>query len=143
VGGYNYLENQFLDDEEFLSAGIGVQWALFDGGQTRKRAAALDRTGRATEDQRRDVESLIALQVRQAWLGVAESQERMKVSATAVEQAEENLRIAREQYGSGLGTQTQLLQAEALRVNALGNRDNATLDAGLARLTLARAVGAL
>jgi len=143
VGGYNYLENQFLDDEEFLSAGIGVQWALFDGGQTRKRAAALDRTGRATEDQRRDVESLIALQVRQAWLGVAESQERMKVSATAVEQAEENLRIAREQYGSGLGTQTQLLQAEALRVNALGNRDNATLDAGLARLQLARAVGAL
>jgi outer membrane protein TolC len=143
VGGYNYLENQFLDDEEFLSAGIGVQWALFDGGQTRKRAAALDRTGRATEDQRRDVESLIALQVRQAWLGVAESQERMKVSATAVEQAEENLRIAREQYGSGLGTQTQLLQAEALRVNALGNRDNATLDASLARLRLARAVGAL
>jgi outer membrane protein TolC len=143
VGGYNYLENQFLDDEEFLSAGIGVQWALFDGGQARKRAAALDRTGRATEDQRRDVESLIALQVRQAWLWVAESQDRMKVSATAAEQAEENLRIAREQYGSGLGTQTQLLQAETLRVQALGNRDNATLDANLARLRLARAVGAL
>jgi outer membrane protein len=143
VGGYNYLENRFLDDEEFLSAGIGVQWALFDGGQSRKRAAALDRTGLATGDQRRDVESLIALQVRRAWLAVAESQDRMKVSAAAVEQAEENLRIAREQYGAGLATQTSLLQAESLRVGALGNRDNATLDAGLARLRLARAVGAL
>jgi outer membrane protein len=143
TGGYNYLENQFLDDQEFLSAGIGFQWALFDGGQSRKRAAALDRNGRATEDQRRDVESLIALQVRQAWLSVAEAQDRVKVSAAAVEQSEENLRIAREQYGSGLGTQTQLLQAEALRVNALGNRDNAALDTSLAKLRLARAVGAL
>jgi outer membrane protein len=143
TGGYNYLENQFLDDQEFLSAGIGFQWALFDGGQSRKRAAALERNGRATEDQRRDAESIIALQVRQAWLSVAEAQDRVKVSVAAVEQAEENLRIAREQYGSGLGTQTQLLQAEALRVNALGNRDNAALDAGLARLRLARAVGTL
>jgi outer membrane protein len=143
TGGYNYLENQFLDDQEFLSAGIGFQWALFDGGQSRKRAAALDRNGRASEDQRRDVESLIALQVRQAWLSVAEAQDRVKVSVTAVEQAEENLRIAREQYGAGLGTQTQLLQAEALRVNAVGNRDNAALDASLAKLRLARAVGAL
>jgi outer membrane protein TolC len=143
VGGYNYLENQFLDDEEFLSAGVGVQWALFDGGQSRKRAASLDRTRHATEEQRRDVESLIALQVRQAWLDVEESRDRMKVAASAVEQAEENLRIAREQYGAGLGTQTQLLQAESLRVQALTNRDNATLDAGLARLRLARATGSL
>jgi outer membrane protein len=143
VGGYNYLENQFLDDEEFLSAGVGVQWALFDGGQSRKRAASLDRTRHATEERRRDVESLIALQVRQAWLDVEESRDRMKVAASAVEQAEENLRIAREQYGAGLGTQTQLLQAETLRVQALTNRDNATLDAGLARLRLARATGSL
>ena len=50
---------------------------------------------------------------------------------------------ARERYGAGLGTQTQLLEAETLRVRALSNRDNAVLDAGLARLRLARAVGSL
>ena len=44
---------------------------------------------------------------------------------------------------AGLGTQTQLLLAETLRVQALRNRDDATLDAGLAQLRLARAVGAL
>jgi len=142
-GGYNYLENQFLDDEEFAMAGVGVQWALFDGGQSRKRAAAMERNRRAAEQQRADVESLIALQVRQAWLGVEEARERVQVSADAVEQAEENLRIARERYGAGLGTQTQLLEAETLRVQALSNRDNAVLDASLARLRLARAVGSL
>ncbi len=143
TGGYNYLQNQFLDDEEFLSAGVGFQWALFDGGQSRKRAAALDRNGRATEDQRRDTETLVALQVRQVWLSLAEAQSRVKLSGTAAEQSEENLRIAREQYGAGLGTQTQLLQAETLRVQALTNRDNAILDAGLARIRLARAIGSL
>jgi len=142
-GGYNYLENRFLDDEEFAMAGVGVQWALFDGGVSRKRAAALERSRRATEEQRADVESLIALQVRQAWLDVDETQQRVRVTADAVGQAEENLRIARERYGVGLGTQTQLLEAETLRVQALTNRDNAALDAGLARLRLARAVGSL
>jgi len=142
-GGYNYLENQFLDEEAVAMAGVGVQWALFDGGQTRKRAAALERNRRASEEQRADVESLIGLQVRQAWLGVEETQQRVRVTADAVGQAEENLRIARERYGAGLGTQTQLLEAETLRVQALTNRDDAVLDAGLARLRLARAVGSL
>jgi outer membrane protein TolC len=120
-----------------------VQWALFDGGQARKRAAALERSKRATEQQRADAQSLIELQVRQTWLDVSETQQRIRVTADAVEQSEENLRIARERYGAGLGTQTQLLEAESLRVQALTNRDNAVLDAGLARLRLARAVGAL
>ena len=143
TGAYNYLENTFLDDDDFASVGVGVQWAVFDGGQARKRAAALDRSRRATEQQRADVESLIALQVRQSWLDVEETRQRIQVTADAVDQAEENLRIARERYGAGLGTQTQLLEAESLRVQALTNRDNAVLDAGLAKLKLARAVGSL
>ena len=142
-GGYQYLENQFLDDETIGMAGIGVQWALFDGGQSRKRAAALDRNRRATEQQRADAASQIELQVRQAYLGIQESRQRVIVTAQAAEQADENLRIARERYTAGLGTQTQLLQAETLRVQALRNRDDASLDAGLAQLRLARAVGAL
>jgi len=142
-GGYQYLENQFLDDETVGMAGIGVQWAMFDGGQSRKRAAALDRNRRATELQRADAASQIELQVRQAWLGIDEARQRVEVNARAAEQAEENLRIARERYTAGLGTQTQLLGAESLRVQALRNRDEATLDASLARLRLARAIGAL
>ena len=142
-GGYQYLENQFLDDETVGMAGIGVQWAMFDGGQSRKRAAALERNRRAMEQQRADASSQIELQVRQAYLGIQESRQRVEVTAQAAEQAEENLRIARERYTAGLGTQTQLLEAETLRVQALKNRDDATLDAGLAQLRLARAVGAL
>lgn len=143
TGGYNYLENQFLDDDQFAVAGVNVQWALFDGGQSRRRAAAMERNRRAAEERRDDVGSLIALQVRQAWLGADEARQRVGVTAEAAGQAEENLRIARERYGAGLGTQTQLLEAETLRVQALTNRDDAVLDAALAQLRLARAAGSL
>jgi outer membrane protein TolC len=142
-GGYQYLDNQFLDDDTVGMAGIGVQWAMFDGGQSRKRAAALDRNRRASEQQRADAAGLIELQVLQAYLGIAEARERVAVTAQAAEQADESLRIARERYNAGLGTQTQLLEAETLRVRSLRNRYEATLDVDLAQLRLARAVGAL
>ena len=142
-GGYQYLDNQFLEDDTVGMAGIGVQWAMFDGGQSRKRAAALDRNRRASEQQRADAAGLIELQVRQAYLGIAEARQRVAVTAQAAEQADENLRIARERYTSGLGTQTQLLEAETLRVQSLRNSYEATLDVDLAQLRLARAVGAL
>ena len=141
--GYHYLENRFLDDETVGVAGIGVQWALFDGGQTRKRAAALERTRKATQQQRAEAASLVELQVREYWLGVREARERVRVTAEAAAQAEESLRIARERYGAGLGTHTQTLEAETLRVQALGNRDDARLDERLAELRLLRAVGRL
>ena len=83
------------------------------------------------------------MQVRQAWLGLSEARQRVGVTADAAAQADESLRIAQERYRAGLGTQTQLLEAETLRVRALMNRDDATLDASLAQLRLARAVGAL
>jgi outer membrane protein TolC len=142
-GGYQYLRNQFLDDDAVGMAGIGVQWALFDGGQSRKRAAALDRSRKATEQQHADAASLIALQVREAWLGLHEARKRVQVTLNATEQADESLRMARERYGAGLGTQTQVLEAEALRVRALKNRDDAALDAALAELKIARAAGML
>lgn len=142
-GGYQYLENRFLDDETVGMAGIGVQWSLFDGGQARKRAAALERTQRATRERRADAQSLVELQVREAWLDEQAARQRVAVTGGAAEQAVENLRIAQERYGAGLGTQTQLLEAESLRVRALTNRDTAALDVGLARLRLARAVGSL
>ena len=141
--GYHYLENRFLDDETVGVAGIGVQWALFDGGQTRKRAAALERTRKATQQQRAEAASLVELQVREYWLGVREARERVRVTAEAAAQAEESLRIARERYGAGLGTHTQTLEAETLRVQALGNRDDARLDERLAELRLLRAAGRL
>ena len=107
------------------------------------RSASLRQTQRATEHRLVDLRSMIALEVRQAWFTLQEARARTEVARGAVEQAEENLRIANQQYAAGLVNSTRVLEAEALRVQSLGNRENAALDASIAQLRLARTVGRL
>ena len=143
TGGYTHFDNQILDRQDFSSVGVGFTWNLFDGGQARNRAAALRIEGKAQQSRLDDLRSQIALEVRQNWLDVQEAQARVKASREAVSQAQENLRMSRELYGVGLATNTQVLDAVSLQVQAINNRDNAVLDEALSRLRLARAVGEL
>jgi outer membrane protein TolC len=142
-GGWQHLESTVLDREEFSSVGVGFRWTLFDGGQSLNRARSLERAGRAARLRREDAAGLLELQVREAWLGMAEAEARRDATRESVEQAEENLRISRELYGAGLVSNTQVLDAIALRVLAASNRDDAAMDVELARLRLARAIGEL
>lgn len=143
TGGYTHFDNQILDRQDYTMIGVGFTWSLFDGGQSRNRAAALDSASRAQKSRLEDLRSQIELQVRQGWLGVQEAQARVRASAEAVAQADENLRISRELYDTGLATNTQVLDAITLQVNAVNNRDNALLDVSLSSLRLAHAVGSL
>ena len=143
TGEYSHLENEFLDREDFSMVGVGVQWSLFDGGQARHRAAALRNASRAARHRLGDLRSLIELEVREAWLDVQAARARLSASREAVAQAEEILRMTRELYGADLGTNTQVLEAVALRVTATNNHDDAVLDEALTLLQLAHAAGAL
>ena len=143
TGGYMLMENEFLDGDEFWMAGVSFQWNVFDGGQARKRAAALDSRASAITHNRADLASMIALQVRGAWNDRVEAHSRLAVAETAVEQATENLRVVRNRYNAGASTNVEVLDAEALREQSLSNRDNARYEVALAKLRLARSVGTL
>jgi outer membrane protein TolC len=143
TGQYTYLENEFLDRQDFSVVGVGVKWSLFDGGQARHRAAALRSASRAARHRFTDLSSLIELEVRTAWLDVQAAQARVSASREAVAQAVENLRMSRELYAADLGTNTQVLDAVALQITATNNHDDAVLDESLALVRLAHAVGAL
>ena len=143
TGGYMYLENEFLTADKFWMAGVSLNWNLFDGGQSRKRSQAIDSKAAAIGYNRADLETMIALQVRRTWNDRGEADSRMKVAESAVEQANENLRVVRNRYQAGASTNSEVLDAEALREQALSNRDNARFEVELARLRLARAIGAL
>lgn len=143
VAGYNHLENAILDREDFSMVGVGVQWALFDGGQARSRAASLRRAERASSLRVEELDSALRLEVQQARLGVDEAEARYALGRDAVAQAEENLRISRELYTAELVTNTQVLEASALQLAATAQADEADFDRLLARLRLLRAVGDL
>ena len=143
TGGYTSLQNEFLNRDDFWMVGIGVQWNLFDGGQTRKKANALSFRAQALERERANLQSWVELEVRQAWLRLHETRERKRLTERAVEQAEENLRVVRDRYRNGEGTNTEVLDAEMLRALSHSNYDNAHFDARLALYELARGVGRL
>jgi outer membrane protein TolC len=123
--------------------GLGFTWKLFDGGAAASEAAALRARSRAERQRRADLRSRIELAVRAAWLQLAAARAQIEASRAATAQAAENLRISRELYRVGLASNTQVLEAVTLRAEAERNYDDARLDAGLDRLRLAYAVGAL
>ena len=140
TGGYMYLENAFLDADQFWMAGVSFQWNPFNGGRNRNRAAALDRQALAVGYTRSDLATAISLQVRRSWNDQQEAQARTLVADAAVDQAIENLRVVQNRYEAGSSANIEVLDAESLRQQALNNRDNARYDLALAKLRLARAV---
>ena len=142
-GEYAWEENRFQSPEGITSALVGVSWNLFDGGRHRYQAAAISHQAQAVRRLRADLESIIALEVRKAWLDVQETRRRIEVVSEAVQRAEENLRVARTRYENGVGINTEVLDAETLRTQTYRNLDNATYDAVLAVLRLRYATGEL
>jgi len=98
---------------------------------------------RAAEERLADLRSSVRLDVETAFFNREDAAARIHAASAAVAQSEENVRIARELYGSGLGTNNQVLDAETLRVMALTNRDDAAFDVLVSEYRLQRAVGSL
>ena len=143
VGGYGYQQNDYLVDEGQWSIMLGLKWNLFDGGISNHKANSISRQANALQQKYHDFASIISLQVRQAWLDTQETRKRIQVTSEAIAQAEENLKVSRNRYSSGLTTNTEVLDAETLRIKSQYNHANANYDRSLAMLHLKRAIGEL
>ena len=142
-GEYAFEENRYRTPEGIAGAGVGMTWNLFDGGRYRHEAAALMHQAESTRRLLCDLQSRIALEVRRAGLDIRQTRQRLQVTPEAIQRAEENLRVARKRYVAGVGTSTEVLDAEMLRVQARRNRDHALCDAVLAELRLRHATAEL
>ena len=103
----------------------------------------IERKAAAVGHNRADMASMVDLQVRRAWNDRSEAESRLQVAESAVDQASENLRVVRNRYEAGASTNADVLDAEALREQSMSNLDNARFEVELAKLRLARAIGAL
>jgi len=142
-GGYNYQQNKYLVFQDLWSVGLGLKWEIFDGGVTRHNANALIQKADSLISLRNDASSFVALQVRQAYLDLEETLKRVNVTRDAVEQSEENLKVAKDRYREGVGTNTEVLDAETLRTKSYTNYYNAIYDAVAAHIHLRYAAGEL
>ena len=141
-GGYSYQQNRYQLYPGFWSLGLDVQWTVFDG-VSRAEAAAARGQADAAVTRRDELRSIVALEVRQAWLEADTARQRLEVAQQATAQADENLRVARDRYSAGVGIATEVLDAETLRTRSYVNAASASYDRLLALLRLHRAIGDL
>lgn len=123
------------------SIGGSVSWSLWDGGQSREtekvRKASLEA---AKEAQAETIES-VQLGVRQAYLNMKSAEQTIVSTRTAVEEGQENFRIASLRYRSGVGTNVDVLDAETALATARDNYIDALYNYNIAVATLEQQMG--
>ncbi len=142
-GGYDYLQNRYLAHDGQWVVALGLKWNVFDGGSSRNRGSAIELQAVALSEERKDLASVVGLQVRQSWLDIQTTRKRIDVTQSAIAQAEENVRVVRDRYVNGLAPYTEVLDAETARVNSETSHANAVYDAVIAGLRLKHAIGEL
>ena len=143
TGGYLYQQDDYIQPNGITGVMLNVEWNAIDFGRVKNQARELDEKSQALIRLRRDAESMICLEVRQKWIDLQTARERVLVARKTTAQADENLRVARDRYQHQAGTNTEVLDAETLRVQAYTNLYSSTYQAALAALRLRRAVGNL
>ncbi|MCO5168731.1 MAG: TolC family protein [Planctomycetes bacterium] len=111
-GSYNYTSDDFQLNQNWLSGGAAIEWPIFDGGVTYTRLRRQERLIEEAIDRRSEQVDDVVLDVKQAVLNVQEAGQRLEVARRAIQLAEENLRITRDQYGQGLVTSADVLLEE-------------------------------
>jgi outer membrane protein TolC len=123
------------------SVGAMLTVPLFEGNETRAKAARAAADRARVQAYRLAMEEGIRLEVRAAAAGETSASERLRTADAAVGLADEALRIVRERYGEGMAVMVELLGAEAAHTAAQGNRAHAAHDLALARAAVDLASG--
>jgi len=123
------------------SVGLGVSWNIFDSGVTLSKIHGAQAELRSAEETYRDTKDAVALDVRSNYLSLREAEKRIKTTETAVEQAEEDYRIAQLRYQAGVGTNTDVIDASVSLTNAKNNYLQALYDYNTSKTDLQNAIG--
>ena len=141
-GRYDYDHGwRFNDGGGSYTAGVELQWNLWDGQLTRGRVqearAALD----TALEQERKLRLAIDLEIAQARLYLQEAEQRLEVTSRATAQAEESADLTRARFEQGLAISTQLIDAETALTAARVRRAEAEAGRRVAVSALRRALG--
>ena len=93
------------------------------------------------EDSKNQVIDSITLEVRDAYLNMILAEKNTRTAETAIEQAEENLRMFEERYKYQVATQTDVIIAVTFLAQARTNYYGALSDFNIAKAQLERAMG--
>lgn len=146
MGGYTYtnggeLAGKRLLDNGAATVGIGVKVPLFNFGEgTNKVRSAKAKQVMAQMDQANLNEQMM-LEQQQALNNLDEAQREVTLTTTALTQAEENMRLSRQQYEVGYETLSDYLESQAIWQQAYASKVEAQCQLVLASYKYLKSVG--
>jgi outer membrane factor, OMF family len=123
---YNFT-NTFADNlsitgyADGYNLGARMRWRFFDGGIAKARADQETRNIEIDETNFGNQRNQIRLQIESSYNTLIANQENIKTTETAVITATESLRLARLRFQAGVGTQTDVINAQRSLTEARGN----------------------
>lgn len=137
------LNDDFQDDFDIsddYSVGLNLQWRLFDGGAARASAEQAEKDIESAETQFADQRNQIRFAVEQAYFGLQANKRNIGTATKEVELAEESLRLARLRFQAGVGTQTDVIDAQTQLTTARGSLLSSIIDYNQSYIDLIRQV---
>ena len=147
-GSYNVLGQNSENPDPFVARGwadgyaiqANLTWSIFDGGAANARVKQRDADIAIAESRFDQTRNQVRREVEQAYFGLESSFENIETSEAGVLQSREALRLARLRFQAGVGTQTDVIQAETDLTRAERNRLLAIIGYNRSLSSLQRAV---
>ena len=121
--------------------GVSVGLNIFDSGVTVSKIHGAEADLAKAHETYRDTVDAVNLDVRSNYLNLREAEKRIDTTKLAVSQAEEDYRIAQLRYMNGVGTNTDVLDAQVALTDAKTNYLQAMYDYNTCKTNLETAIG--
>ena len=129
------------DENGKWAVGVGVSMNIFDTGVTMSKIHGAEANLAKAEENYRDTEDAVMLNVRSTYLDLREAEKRIATTKVAVDKAEEDFHIAQVRYMAGVGTNTDVLDAQVALTDAKNNYIQSLYDYNTSKTALESAIG--
>ena len=123
------------------TAGVSASWNIFDNGVTQSTLEAAKAGLRAKEEAAAASKEQIQLDVRQQYLSLLAAEKNIHTTSKAVEQAEEDYKIAQVRYSAGVDTNLAVMDAQEKLTSARTNYYTALYNYNTSKAALDKAMG--
>ena len=147
-GGYSYLNGMKLFGERLFNSGsatvgVALKVPLFHFGEGCQKVRSAKAAWQIAQLEQADLTEKMRLEAMQASNNLHEALMEIDITRKSVEQAEENMKMSRQQYEVGTETLSDYLEAQTLWKQANANAVEARCACLIAHTKYLKAVGAL